>query len=137
MNYASVNEIMFNIGDNVWLLTKHLRTTRASNVLDYKCTGLYTVSKVINIMSCILDLAKTMQNQQVFNLAQRNRDTPPVSGQAWSESHPMLGHDTEEWDIHCNLDSQRRYWKLDYLVQDAGYRHFRMSWETEEHIRDT
>ena len=40
-------DIRFDIGDKVWHSTKHFRTTRPSMKLDFKCTGRYTVSKVI------------------------------------------------------------------------------------------
>jgi len=38
----------FAVGDNVWLSTRNLKSSRPSKMLDYKCTGPYTVSKIIN-----------------------------------------------------------------------------------------
>jgi len=35
----------------------------------------------------------------------------------------------EEWEIERILDSKRRYRKLHYLVQWAGYNYLRTSWE--------
>jgi len=37
--YAGGKEITFNVGDTVWLSSKHFSTTRPSGKLDYKCAG--------------------------------------------------------------------------------------------------
>jgi hypothetical protein len=55
----------FEITNNMWLFTRHFRTTSPSKQLDYQCTGPYTVSKIIKKNSYNLDLAKTMPNQNV------------------------------------------------------------------------
>jgi hypothetical protein len=46
--YAGGKEVIFEVGDKVWLSTRHFRTTTPSKTLHYKRTGPYTVSKVIN-----------------------------------------------------------------------------------------
>jgi hypothetical protein len=46
--YGGAEEVVFEAGDKVWLSTRHFRTTRPSKKLDYKRTGPYMVSKVIN-----------------------------------------------------------------------------------------
>jgi len=46
--HASGKETTFVVGDKVWLLTNNLKTYRPSKKLDYECTGLYTVSKIID-----------------------------------------------------------------------------------------
>jgi len=46
--YAGGKEVIFKVGDKVWLSTRHFRMTRLSKKLDNKRTGPYTVSKVIN-----------------------------------------------------------------------------------------
>jgi len=48
MKYAGGKEVVFEVGDKVWLSTRHFRRTRPSKKLDYKRPGPYTVSKVIN-----------------------------------------------------------------------------------------
>jgi hypothetical protein len=44
--YTGGKEVVFKVGDKVWLSTRHFRTTRPSTKLDYTRTGPYTVSKV-------------------------------------------------------------------------------------------
>jgi hypothetical protein len=54
--YAGGKEVIFEVGDMVWLSSRHFRTTRQSKKLDYKRAGPYTVSKVINKNAYKLDL---------------------------------------------------------------------------------
>jgi len=118
--YAGGKEITFNIGDKVWLSTKHFRTTRPSKKLDYKCAWPYTVSKVINRNAYNLDFPKTMRNHNVFHVSQLDRYTPPVAGQPPNEPRPMIVDDSEVWEVDPILDSKRRYRNLHYLVLWAG-----------------
>jgi hypothetical protein len=46
----------------------------------------------------------------------------------------MIVDDSEEWEVDRILDSKRRYWKLHYLVQWAGYGYVRTSWEQAENL---
>jgi hypothetical protein len=132
--YAGGKEITFNIGDKVWLSTKHFRTTRSSEKLDYKRAGPYTVSKVINRNAYKLDLPKTMRNHNVFHVSQLDRYTPPVSGQPPNEPLPMIVDDSEEWEVDHILDSKWRSRKVHYHVQWAGYRYVRTSREPAENL---
>jgi hypothetical protein len=134
--YAGGKEITFEVGDRVWLSTKHFRTTRPSKKLDYKRAGPYTVSKIINQNAYKFDLPKTMQNHNLFHVSQLDRYTPPGIGQPPSE--PLLTivdqSGKEEWQVDRILDSKRRYRKLHYHVQSAGYSHIRTSWEPADNL---
>ena len=135
--YAGGKEITFEVGDRVWLSTRHFRTTRPSKKLDYKRAGPYTVSKTNNKNACKLDLPKTMRNHNVFHVSLLDRYTPPTIGQPPSEPHPVIVDDSEEWEVDRILDSKRRYRKLHYLVQWAGYSHVRTSWEPAASLENT
>jgi len=126
----------FEVGNEVWLSTRHFRTTRPSKKLDYKCTGPYTVSKIINKNAYKLDLPKTMRNHNVFHVSQLDHHTPPVVGQPSSEPHPVIVHDPEQWEVERTLDAKQRYRKLHYLVQSAGYSHIHTSWEPFENLEN-
>jgi len=136
MKYAGGNEITFKVGDRVWLSAKHFRTTRPSKKLDNKRAGPYTVSKIINQNAYKLDLTKTMRNHNVFHISQLDRYTPPFVGQPLSEPLPKIVDElgVEEWEVDRILDSKRRYRKLHYLVQWAGYSHIRTSWEPADNL---
>jgi len=126
--------VTFEVGSIVWLSTQHFRTTRPSKKLDYKRTGPYMVSKIINKNAHKLDLPKTMQNHNVFHMLQLDHYTPPVGGQPSSEQHPVIFDDSEEWEVELILDSKQRYWKLQYVIQWARYNHIRTSWEPLENL---
>jgi len=126
--------VTFEVGNKVWLPTRHFRTSRPSKKLDYKCTRQYTVSKIINKNAFKLDLPKTMQNHNVFHVLQLNHYRLPVVGQLSSEYHPVIVDHLEEWEVERSVDSKQRYQKLHYLVQWAGYNHICTSREPLENI---
>jgi hypothetical protein len=132
--YAGGKEVVFEVGDKVWLSTRHFRTTRPSKKLDYKRTGPYTVSKVINKNAYKLDLPYTIRKHNVFHVSLLDRYTPPTAGQPPSEPQPTVVDDSDEWEVDRILDSKRRYRKLHYLVQWAGYSYVRTSWEPAENL---
>ena len=136
MKYAGGKEITFEVGDRVWLLTKHFRKTRPSKKLDYKCAGPYMVSMIINQNAYKLDWPKTMRNHNVFHVSQLDRYTPPVVGQPASEPLLTIVDESgeEELEVDRILDSKRCYRKLHYLVQWAGYSHLRTSWEPADNL---
>jgi len=46
--YTGGKEVVFEVGDKVWLSTRHFGTTSLSKMLDYNRIGPYAASKVIN-----------------------------------------------------------------------------------------
>jgi len=121
--YAGGKDMTFAVGDTVWLSTRNLKTSRPSMKLDYKRTGLYTVSKIINKNAYKLDLWSPMRNHSILHVSLLDRYTPPVRGQLSSAAHPMIVEEIEEWEVDRILDSRRHYWNLQYLIQWAGYNH--------------
>jgi hypothetical protein len=135
--YVGRNDVTFAVGNRVWLTTRHFRTTRPSKMLDYKRTGLYTVSKIINKNGYQLDLPKTMWNHNVFHVSQLHHYTPPVVGQPFWEPHPVIVDDSEEWEVKRILDSKQRSRTLYYRIQWAGYNHKRTSCEPFKTLENT
>jgi len=132
--YAGGKEVVFHFGDNVWLSTRHFRTTRPSKKLGYKRTGLYTVSKVIKKNAYELDLPYTILKHNVFHVSLPDCYTPPTASQPPSEPQPTVVDDSDEWEVDCILDSKRCYRQLHYLVQWAGYSYVQSSWEPAENL---
>jgi len=125
--YAGGKDVTFEVRNTVWLSTQHFQTTRPSNTLDYKGTGQYTVSKIINKNGYKLDLPKTMRNHNVFHVSQLDHYTPAVVGQPATEPPPVIVEVFGGMGGLRILDSKQRYRKLHYLVQWAGYSHVRKS----------
>jgi len=99
--YAGGKEHTFEVGDRVWLSTKHFRTTTPSKKLDYKCAGPCTVSKIINQNAYKLDLPKRMWNHNIFHVSQLDQYTPLVVGQPPSEPQLTIVDEPgdEEWEV--------------------------------------
>ena len=133
-NYTGGKEVVFEVGDKVWLSTWHFRTTGPSKKLAYKRTGPCAVSKVVNKKTYELNLAYTIRNDHVFEVSSPGRYTPPTASQPPSEPQPTGGNNCEEWDVEWIFDSMRRYRDLHYLVQWAGYCYVRTSWEPAENL---
>jgi hypothetical protein len=58
--YAAGKNVTFEVSNKVWLSTRHIRTTRPSNKLDYKWPGPYTVSMITDKNSYKLELLKPL-----------------------------------------------------------------------------
>jgi hypothetical protein len=132
--YAGGKEVVFEVEDKVGLSTRHFRTTRPSKKLDYKRTGPYTVSKVINKNAYKLDLPYTIRKHNVFHVSLLDRYTPPTAGQPPAEPRPTIVDDSDKWEVDRILDSKRRYQKLHYVVQWAGYSYAQTSWKAMENL---
>ena len=102
--------------------------TRPSKKLDYKRTGPYTLSRIINQNAYKLELTKTIQNHNIFHVSQLDQRTSTVTGQPSLERNPIRVNDLkEEWEVYRILDTKRRFQKLHYLVQWACYNDIRAS----------
>jgi len=95
--YAGGKEITFEIGDQLWLSTRNLKTSRPSKELDYKHTRPYTVSNIISKNAYKLDLLIKMRNDNVFHVSLLKCYTVPVGGQSSSDPHRMIVEDTKEY----------------------------------------
>jgi hypothetical protein len=137
--YAGGKEMVFEVGDKVWLSAKHIQTARPLKKLDYKRLGPFKITKVINRNAYRLELPNSMKVHNVFHVSLLDRYAEPVPGQQPSEPQPAISaedSDEEEWEVERILDSRKRYRKLSYLVQWAGYNYVRTSWEPAENLEN-
>ena len=121
IKHAGGKEVVFEVGDQVYLSPQHFRTTRPSMKFDHKLTGPYTVTKVINNNTYKLDLQYTIRRDNVFPISLLDLYTPPTTSQTQSERQLTVIDDTVEWEVDRIFDSMRCYWKLHSLIQWAGY----------------
>jgi len=142
--YAKGEEMLFKVGDKVWLSTKHIRTSRLSKKLDYKRIGPYRVCKVVNKNAYKLELPATLRIHDVFHVSLLDLYREPVPGQPSGKPVLVISDDLpdseEYWEVERILDSRvrlsgkERKRRIEYLVQWAGYSHIYTTWEPEENL---
>jgi hypothetical protein len=94
--YTDGKDMTFKVGNKVWRSPQHFRTTRPSNKLDYKCSGPYVVSTIINRIAYKLALPISMRNHNVFHESQLEHYIQLVVGKPSTEPHPVIVHDSVE-----------------------------------------
>jgi len=110
------------VGDYVWLLRRHIQTTRPSSKLDFKRLGKFRISEKISSHAFKLELPPTMRIHPVFHISLLEPvGTDPLRGQTHPPPPPVIVDNQEEWEVDEVLDSRRRYGKLEYLVRWLGY----------------
>jgi hypothetical protein len=90
MRYAGGKEMMFEVGDKVWLSAKYIQTARPSKKLDYKRLGPFKVTKVINRNAYRLELPYSMKVHNVFHVSLLDRYIGPVPGRQPSDPPPAI-----------------------------------------------
>ena len=78
-----------------------------------------------------------MRNCSIFHILLLNRYPLPVRGQSFSERHPVVVKETDEWEVDCIFDSWQHYQKLHYVIKLAGDNYMCMSWESADHLKNT
>ncbi len=106
----------FQEGDQVFLSTKDVATSRPCDKLSEKRIGPFKVLEQVGT-SYRLDLPSTMRQHNVFHpdrLTKAGGD--PLPGQRNSEPNPVVTPDGDEWVVSDILDSKRVRGRLKYRV---------------------
>lgn len=112
----------YQVGDEVWLSAKNIRTTRPTRKLDWKRLGRFKIKKTISPYAYELDLPASMKIHPVFHVSLLdpvNKD--PVPGQILPPPPPVEVEGEEEFEIEEVLDSRMSRRKLQYLIKWRGY----------------
>jgi hypothetical protein len=114
----------FQVGQEVWLLRRHIRTNRPSAKLDYKKLGKFHILDKIGRNAYRLDLPPSMKVHPVFHVSLLE----PVSSENAIPGHiqepppPVVVDDDLEYEVEAILDSRvRKRGGLQYLVKWVGY----------------
>ena len=109
------------IGDRLWILRQHIKTTRPCAKLDCQRLGPFRINEIINDVTFRLDLPSQLRTPLVFHssllepcqeISIPNRTTPPPL--------PIELQDGHEYEVASILDSKIVRNKLSYLVDWLG-----------------
>ena len=119
---------VFQIGDEVWLLRRHIHTTRPSSKLDFKRLRRFRILEKISSHAYKLDLPASMKCHPVFYVSLfKPAAIDPLKGQKRPQPPPIIVDDEQEWEVEEIVDSKIVRRNLKNLVRWVG--HDELTWE--------
>jgi hypothetical protein len=123
--------LQWNIGDKVWLNSRHISTSRTSPKLEHQWLGLFPISSQIFPLAYWLTLPDSMRGvHPIFHvsvLRKHNWDT--ITQRRQTPQAPVeIGGELER-EVEEVLDCRRWGKRLEYLVSWKGYGLVDNSWE--------
>jgi hypothetical protein len=95
------------VGDEVWLLRRHVKTTRPSTKLDYKPLGKFRIIQKVSSHAYKLDLPASIKIHPVFHISLLEpASTDPLPGQPQPPPPPIIVDDEPEWEVDEIVDSR-------------------------------
>ena len=116
----------FEVGDEVWLTCRNLKTTRSLSKLDYKRLGKFKIIKKVSSYAYKLELPVSMKIYPVFHvLLPEPAATDPLPGELQPPPPSMIIEDSgeSEYEVDEIVDSKfvGRNKTLKYLVHWVRY----------------
>ena len=122
-------------GQMVWLLRRHISTTRPSSKLNVRRLGPFPVIGSVGSSAFRLDLPPSMHIHPVFHVSLLEVHVPNTFPNRVVDPPPPVQVDgVPEFEVHSILDSRFRRRKLEYLVDWVGYDVSERSWEPAANI---
>ena len=113
--------IIYTIGDKVWLSTRNITTNWPSKKLNHKMLGSF---KVIRNKSVFveLQLLQSMKIHDIFHLnLLRKASTNPLTNLVNKLPPPIIINNKEKWEVKDILDDRSYQGKLQYRVKWVGW----------------
>ena len=127
----------FKVGDMVWLLRRHIATTRPCAKLDYKKLGPFRILERVNPVAFRLALPPTFRLHNVFHVSLLELYHPSrIPGRQPPPPPPVELSTGEEYEVDRILDSRLRRRRLQYLVLWKGYPLSDATWEPVTHLQN-
>ena len=127
---------LYQIGDKVCLLCRHIQTTRPSSKLDFKKLERFKISQKVCSHAYKLDLPALMKCHTVFHVSLLEpAASNPLKGQKQPTPPPVIVDDNVEFEPEEILDSRRVYKTIKYLVKWVGYD--QKTWEPAEFLKNS
>ena len=115
---------MFQIGNEVWVLRRHIQTTRPSFKLDFKRLGRFKILEKISSHAYKLYLPTYMKCHPVFDVSLLEpTSSNPLKRQKCPAPPTIVVYDEQEYEVEKLVDSKLLRKKLYYLVRWVGHDH--------------
>ena len=122
-------------GQHVWLLRRHVSTTRHSSKLDVRRLGPFAIIGQVGSSAYRLELPPSMHIHPVFHVSLLEPHVPnPFPGRVVEVPLPIQVDGLPEFEVNSILDSRFRRRKLYYLVDWVGYDQSERTWEPAENV---
>ena len=131
-------EVVFKVGEKVWLDSRNIKTTRPAKKLDDKWFGPFTIIEVVSDNAYKLKLTPPFAKvHPVFNITMLRRFNPDEIKERPkpAEPSPTIDEEGEEvYEVEDNLDKRKdgKGWR--YLVSWKGFGPEHNSWEPEKNL---
>jgi len=110
------------IGDEVWLLRRYVKTNRPTSKVDYKCFGKFRIMQKVSSHPYKLDLSTSMKIHPVFHISLLEpASTDPLPGQIQPPLPLVIIEHEPEWEVEEILYSQIVGKTLQYVARWVGY----------------
>jgi Chromo (CHRromatin Organisation MOdifier) domain len=133
----------FDIGDQVMLDSRNLKTKRSSKKLDHKMNGPYTITKLVGSHAVQLRLPKTLRCHNVFHVSLLEPyRASQIEGRQQALPPPVVVDGENEYEVEQILRSEKRKakrgkkWWVEYLVRWKNYPPGESTWETVDAFDD-
>ena len=120
-------DLILQVGQQVWLSTKHLPLRVVSRKLSPLWAGPYEVVQQIGSVAYRLRLPSTWGVHDVFHVSQLK----PVVGNVYQEEVIDVG-ESQEYEIDYIVDVREVRGRREYLCKWKGYGNFENSWVRSE-----
>jgi hypothetical protein len=127
-------EVLFKVGDYVWLATNNLRTIRPCKKLEFRRVGPFEIMQVLSPVSYKLRLPLSMKIHPVFHVSLLTAFRKPTHGQDLVNPDPVIMEEGYELEVESILGSRMGKSGTEYLVRWKGYSDFENSWEPLDHV---
>jgi hypothetical protein len=128
----------WNVGDEVWLSSWNILTTRPCTKWDDRWLGPFPISRVILPSAYELTLPVSFRGvHPVFHVSILRKHKPdPIEGRHPTPPDPITIENERDWEVEDILDCRIRGKRWEYLVSWKGFGPQANTWEPDENLRN-